>query len=195
MSYVGVGRRFVAVFIDSILLLIMSGPFAEIHHGAGYWRIGWSGRQLFWPGLIAIVVLRRPGGHRRRDDRQVRDGHPRREPGRHEARLVGLRRAERRADRGRVPLRPAVPRGRHLGVGFPHAATAGRSLGEHRGRHQGVDRDAERRSVTPGRAGRMATRSQPASGRRVRERSSAPAASSDAAGVALGRPGSGYHWD
>jgi uncharacterized RDD family membrane protein YckC len=55
MSYVGVGRRFVAVFVDSILLFIMSGPFAEIRHGPGYWRIAWSGRHLFWPGLIAIV--------------------------------------------------------------------------------------------------------------------------------------------
>lgn len=55
MTYVGVGRRFVAVFVDSILLAVMSGPFADIQHGAGYWRIGWSGRHLFWPGLIAIA--------------------------------------------------------------------------------------------------------------------------------------------
>ena len=46
-----------AIFVDSILLLIMSGPFAEIRHGAGYWRIGWSGRHLFWPGLITIVYF------------------------------------------------------------------------------------------------------------------------------------------
>jgi uncharacterized RDD family membrane protein YckC len=57
MTYVGVGRRFVAIFLDSVLLLIMSGPFAEIRHGAGYWRIGWSGRHLFWPGLIAIAYF------------------------------------------------------------------------------------------------------------------------------------------
>jgi len=57
MTYVGVGRRFVAIFVDSVLLLIMSGPFAEIRHGAGYWRIGWSGRHLFWPGLITIVYF------------------------------------------------------------------------------------------------------------------------------------------
>ena len=55
MTYVGVGRRFVAFFIDSVLLAIMSGPFAEIRHGSGYWQIGWHGRHLFWPGLIAIV--------------------------------------------------------------------------------------------------------------------------------------------
>ena len=57
MTYVGVGRRFVAIFIDSVLLLIMSGPFAEIRHGAGYWRIGWTGRHLFWPGLITIIYF------------------------------------------------------------------------------------------------------------------------------------------
>jgi uncharacterized RDD family membrane protein YckC len=55
MTYVGVGRRFVAFFVDGILLAVMSGPFAEIQHGAGYWRIGWSGRHLFWPGFIAIA--------------------------------------------------------------------------------------------------------------------------------------------
>lgn len=55
MTYVGVGRRFVAVFVDSILLAVMSGPFAEIRHEAGYWRIGWHGRHLFWPSLIVIV--------------------------------------------------------------------------------------------------------------------------------------------
>jgi uncharacterized RDD family membrane protein YckC len=55
MTYVGVGRRFVAVFVDGVLLLIMSGPFAEIQSGDGYWRIGWHGRQVFWPSLIAIA--------------------------------------------------------------------------------------------------------------------------------------------
>jgi uncharacterized RDD family membrane protein YckC len=52
---VGVGRRFVAVFVDSVLLAAVSGPFAEIRRGDGYWQIGWHGRHLFWPGLIAIV--------------------------------------------------------------------------------------------------------------------------------------------
>jgi len=55
MTYVGVGRRFVAVFVDSVLLFVMSGPFAEIRHRAGFWQIGWHGRHLFWPGLIAIA--------------------------------------------------------------------------------------------------------------------------------------------
>ncbi len=44
-----------AVFVDGVLLLIMSGPFAEIQSGEGYWRIGWHGRQVFWPSLIAIM--------------------------------------------------------------------------------------------------------------------------------------------
>jgi uncharacterized RDD family membrane protein YckC len=55
MTYVGVGRRFVAVFVDSILLAVLSGPFAEIRHGSGYWQVGWHGRHLFWPGLISIL--------------------------------------------------------------------------------------------------------------------------------------------
>lgn len=55
MTYVGVGRRFVAVLVDGMLLGVMSGPFAEIQHRAGYLRIGWSGRHLLWPGLIAIA--------------------------------------------------------------------------------------------------------------------------------------------
>ena len=57
MTYVGVGRRFVAIFMDSVLLLIMSGPFAEIRRGDGLLRIGWHGRQLFWPGLITIIYF------------------------------------------------------------------------------------------------------------------------------------------
>ena len=57
MTYVGVGRRFVAIFIDSILLLILSGPFAEIRHGDGYLQIDWNGRRMFWPSLIVIVYF------------------------------------------------------------------------------------------------------------------------------------------
>jgi uncharacterized RDD family membrane protein YckC len=52
MTYVGVGRRSVALFVDGILL---AGPFAQIRHGSGYWQIGWHGQRVFWPGLIAIV--------------------------------------------------------------------------------------------------------------------------------------------
>jgi uncharacterized RDD family membrane protein YckC len=57
MTHVGVGRRFVAIFVDSILIAILSGPFAEIRHGNGYFQIGWHGRHLFWPGLIAIAYF------------------------------------------------------------------------------------------------------------------------------------------
>ena len=57
MTYVGVGRRFVAIFVDSILLLILSGPFAEIRHGDGYLQIDWHGRRLFWPSLIVICYF------------------------------------------------------------------------------------------------------------------------------------------
>jgi uncharacterized RDD family membrane protein YckC len=55
MTYVGVGRRFVAFFVDSVLLAVMAGPFAEYRHASGYLRIELHGRHLFWPGLIAIA--------------------------------------------------------------------------------------------------------------------------------------------
>ena len=55
MTYVGVGRRFVAVFIDGVLLLVLSGPFADIQSGDGYLRIEWNGWRVFWPSLIAIA--------------------------------------------------------------------------------------------------------------------------------------------
>ena len=57
MTYVGVGRRFVAIFVDSIVLLILSGPFAEIRHGDGYLRVDWTGRRIFWPSLIVILYF------------------------------------------------------------------------------------------------------------------------------------------
>jgi uncharacterized RDD family membrane protein YckC len=55
MRYVGVARRFLAVFIDGLILLVMAGPFAEITHRPGYYRIGWHGWHVFWPGLIGLV--------------------------------------------------------------------------------------------------------------------------------------------
>jgi uncharacterized RDD family membrane protein YckC len=57
MTYVGVGRRFVAIFVDSIVLLILSGPFAEIRHGDGYLQVDWNGRRMFWPSLIVICYF------------------------------------------------------------------------------------------------------------------------------------------
>jgi uncharacterized RDD family membrane protein YckC len=55
MTYVGVGRRFVAIFIDGVLLLVLSGPFADIQRGEGYLRIEWNGWRVFWPSLIAVA--------------------------------------------------------------------------------------------------------------------------------------------
>ena len=57
MRYVGVGRRFVAIFVDGLILLVMSGPFAEITRGDGYFRVGFHGRHLFWPGAIGLVYF------------------------------------------------------------------------------------------------------------------------------------------
>ena len=55
MRYVGVGRRFLAVFIDGVIILVMSGPFADISRGPGYFQMGFHGRHVLWPGAIAIV--------------------------------------------------------------------------------------------------------------------------------------------
>jgi uncharacterized RDD family membrane protein YckC len=57
MTYVGVGRRFVAIFVDSIVLLILSGPFAEIRRGDGYLQVDWTGWRIFWPSLIVIFYF------------------------------------------------------------------------------------------------------------------------------------------
>lgn len=55
MRYVSVGRRFAAVLIDGVMLGIMSGPFADVERGPGYFRISWNGGRLLWPGVIGIV--------------------------------------------------------------------------------------------------------------------------------------------
>jgi hypothetical protein len=43
MRYVGVGRRFVAIFVDGLIIGVMSGPFADIQRGPGYFRVEWRG--------------------------------------------------------------------------------------------------------------------------------------------------------
>src|SRR6202795_242945 len=55
MRYVGVGRRFVAILVDGLILGVMSGPFADIQRGPGYFRIGWHGQHVLWPGAIALI--------------------------------------------------------------------------------------------------------------------------------------------
>jgi len=55
MRYVGVGRRFVAIFVDGLIIGAMAGPFADIQRGPGYFRVEWQGGHAVWPGAIAIV--------------------------------------------------------------------------------------------------------------------------------------------
>ena len=51
----GVGRRFVAIFVDGLIIGVMAGPFADIQRGPGYFRVEWHGPHAVWPGAIAIV--------------------------------------------------------------------------------------------------------------------------------------------
>jgi uncharacterized RDD family membrane protein YckC len=57
MRHVGVGRRFVAVLIDAMLLAIIAGSFADVTSSPGYLRVSWSGTRALWPGLIGIVYF------------------------------------------------------------------------------------------------------------------------------------------
>lgn len=60
MRYVGVGRRFVAIFIDSIVISALVSAFApivDVVHRPGYYRFHVGGNDLFWPGVAAIVYF------------------------------------------------------------------------------------------------------------------------------------------
>ena len=137
MTYVGVGRRFVAIFIDSILLLILSGPFAEIRHGDGYLQIDWHrpppvlaepdrdlSTSCSWrasPGatigkfLTGIRVVNQDGTKPTWSAAIVRNI----------ARIVDA-----------FPYVHPVPRRGDLRVGLAHPAAPGRSVGEHGRRHE-----------------------------------------------------------
>ena len=198
MTYVGVGRRFVAIFVDSVLLLIMSGPFAEIRHGAGYWRIGWSGRHLFWPGLITIVYFVLLEGLAGATIGKFATG----------IRVVN-------EDGTKLDWPAAIVRNvARIVDAFPYVLpylVGAISVWASPNQQRLGDRWANTVVVTkesialpsggvPGPAGcrRLATRARPASGGRLlerRERPSAPASSADAPGDDdLGRGNAGYHW-
>jgi uncharacterized RDD family membrane protein YckC len=60
MRYVSVGRRFVALLIDTIVLGIAAAPFAETTHTPGYWRIELVGARaavpfLIWLGYFVVM--------------------------------------------------------------------------------------------------------------------------------------------
>ena len=60
MQYVRVGRRFVAILVDSIIVSLFVAPFTpvmDIVHRPGYYNFHIGGHHLFWPGLAAIVYF------------------------------------------------------------------------------------------------------------------------------------------
>ena len=60
MQYVRVGRRFVAILVDSIIVSAFVAPFTpvmDIVHRPGYYNFHVGGHHLFWPGLAAIVYF------------------------------------------------------------------------------------------------------------------------------------------
>jgi uncharacterized RDD family membrane protein YckC len=60
MQYVRVGRRFVAIFIDSLVIGAIVAPFTpviDVVHRSGYYHFHIGGHHLFWPGLAAIVYF------------------------------------------------------------------------------------------------------------------------------------------
>ena len=139
MRYVSVGRRFAAVLIDGVMLGIMSGPFAEIDRGPGYFRIELERWAPAVAGPDRDRLLPPPGRGGGRDHRQVRHGDPRGEGGRIQARLDERVHPQHRADRGRVPVLPAVPGRRDRGLELAeHASAVGRPMGEHGRGHEGV---------------------------------------------------------
>lgn len=57
MRYVSVGRRFVALLIDGIVLVIAAAPFAETSRGPGYFRIEFVGARSAVPFLLWIAYF------------------------------------------------------------------------------------------------------------------------------------------
>jgi uncharacterized RDD family membrane protein YckC len=57
MRYISVGRRFVALLIDAIVLGIAATPFAETTRGPGYLRIQLVGGRSVWPILVWLAYF------------------------------------------------------------------------------------------------------------------------------------------
>jgi uncharacterized RDD family membrane protein YckC len=60
MTYISVGRRFAALLLDWIILLVVAIPLAEIHSGNGSFEISWLGWRfaLAWIAVpLTYVVL------------------------------------------------------------------------------------------------------------------------------------------
>jgi uncharacterized RDD family membrane protein YckC len=57
MTYIGVGRRFVAWFVDSLITGLAWIPFADVSSGDGTTSIRWEGVDFVIPLLIAIAYF------------------------------------------------------------------------------------------------------------------------------------------
>ena len=57
MRYVSVGRRFVALLIDGIVLVIVAAPFVETTRSPGYLRIELVGARSVIPIVVWLVYF------------------------------------------------------------------------------------------------------------------------------------------
>lgn len=57
MIYIGVGRRFVAWFVDILITGLAWVPFAQVESGDGTFAISWRGWDFVLPGLITVAYF------------------------------------------------------------------------------------------------------------------------------------------
>ena len=57
MTYIGVGRRFVAWFIDVMITALAWVPFAHVESGEGTFAISWRGWDFVLPLLITVAYF------------------------------------------------------------------------------------------------------------------------------------------
>ena len=57
MTYIGVGRRFVALLIDGLITGLAWVPFAETSSVDGVYSIGWEGMDFLVPALITLAYF------------------------------------------------------------------------------------------------------------------------------------------
>ncbi|MGH2631591.1 MAG: RDD family protein [Actinomycetota bacterium] len=57
MTYIGVGRRFMAWFVDILITGLAWVPFAQVESGGGTFAIGWRGMDFALPMLITVAYF------------------------------------------------------------------------------------------------------------------------------------------
>lgn len=57
MTYIGVGRRFVAWFIDVMIAGLAWMPFAQVESGDGVYSVSWRGMDFVLPSLITLAYF------------------------------------------------------------------------------------------------------------------------------------------